>query len=354
MRKSSLIVALLSLVVTAAPFHYLAFGAAGALDPTFGNGGITMTKSANGFSLINAVRVQSDGEILVQVEAPTTNEILRYTTTGTLDTGFGTDGIASVIGGNMALAAGDQIVVGAIVTDPSNSQIAMAVERLNSDGTRDSSFANGGMALADLGSRSPLFYVVLAEPDGSVLMCSSLLPAGRRQPSQTALAHFTSTGELDSTFGNGGVTIATAAGGCSAIALLKNSDILVVDAQDVAQFTSSGSLKPTVTGGRSLSATRKWRLPCTKWRLPFSYASSPWIALIAAVASAIPPFAKELSGAIKAWMRKLKGPWRLIGTQGPFPLTLRTSKAILGPKFLTLLMNFVHFPESCMVDSHTL
>jgi uncharacterized delta-60 repeat protein len=225
-----------------------AYASAGSLDPSFGNGGITITRSANGFSLINAVRVQSDGKILIQVAAPSTNEILRYTTTGALDTSFGTNGITSVIGGNMALA-GDQIVVGAIVTDPNNSQTALAVERLNSDGTRDTSFANGGMALADLGIHTPLFYVVLAEPDGSVLMCASLFPTGRRQPSQTALAHFTSAGELDTTFGNQGLTIATAAGGCSAMALLTNGDILVVDAQSVAQFSSSGSVKSTVTGG---------------------------------------------------------------------------------------------------------
>ena len=63
---------------------------AGSLDPTFGNGGITMTSSANRFSLINAVRVQSDSKILVLVEAPSGNEILRYKTTGVLDTSFGT------------------------------------------------------------------------------------------------------------------------------------------------------------------------------------------------------------------------------------------------------------------------
>jgi uncharacterized delta-60 repeat protein len=226
-----------------------ACASAGNLDPSFGEGGITMTSSANGFSLINAVRVQSDGKILVQVEAPSSNELFRYTTTGALDPSFGTNGIAPVIGGNMALAAGDQIVVGAIVTDPSNSQTVLAVERLNSDGTRDTSFANGGMVLADLGIHFPVFYVVLAEPDGSVLMCASLEPTGRRQPSQTALAHFTATGELDTTFGSAGVTIATAAGGCSAMALLTNGDILVIDGQAVAQFTSSGSLESTVTGG---------------------------------------------------------------------------------------------------------
>ena len=239
-----------------------AFAAAGSLDPTFGTGGITMTSSANGFSLVNAVRIQSDGKILVQVEAPSTNEILRYNTNGTLDKGFGTNGIAPVIGGNMALTEDGQIIIGAIVTDPNNSQTAIAVERLNSNGTRDTSFANGGMALADLGIHFPVFYVVLAQPDGDILMCASLEPTGRRQPSQTALARFTSSGELDPSFGSQGMTIATAAGGCTAMALLTNGDILIVDGQAVAQFTSNGSLESTVSGG-PIVASNAGSLPGT-------------------------------------------------------------------------------------------
>ena len=49
--------------------------------------------------------------------------------------------------------------------------------------------------------------------------------------------------------GSQGVSIATAAGGCSTMALIDNGDILVVNAQAVAQFSSSGSVRPTVTGG---------------------------------------------------------------------------------------------------------
>jgi uncharacterized delta-60 repeat protein len=237
-------------------FGWLLLGArfacasAGSLDPTFGNGGITVTSFANsGFSLPNAVKVQSDGKILVLVVASSGNELLRYTTTGALDMNFGTNGVAPAIGGNMALAEDGQIVIGAIVTDSSNSQTALGLERLNSNGTRDTSFWNGGPALADLSNRFPVFYVVLAEPDGNILMCATLEPTGRRQPFQTALARFNSAGKRDTTFGNQGVTIATAVNGCSALALLSNGDILVVNGQAVAQFTSSGSLNSTVTGG---------------------------------------------------------------------------------------------------------
>jgi len=86
-----------------------------------------------------------------------------------------------------------------------------------------------------------------AEPDGSVLACATLFPAGRRQPSQIALAHFTSSGALDTTFGSGGSVIANPPGGCSALALLSNGNILVLDGQAVAEYTSRGNVLSTIT-----------------------------------------------------------------------------------------------------------
>jgi uncharacterized delta-60 repeat protein len=221
-----------------------AYGAAGSLDPAFGTGGVTITHL--GIGLINSIRLQSTGEILVLVAATTNNEILRYNTRGQLDTTFGSRGAAVTIGGSMSIAANDQIVVAGIVTDPNNSQTALEVERLNANGSVDTNFGNDGLALADLGIRSPFNDVVLAEPDGSVLACASLFPAGRRQPSQIALAHFTSSGTLDTTFGSGGIVIATPPGGCSALALLSNGNILVVVGQAVAEYTSSGSVLSTI------------------------------------------------------------------------------------------------------------
>ena len=90
-----------------------AHGAAGSLDPTFGTGGAAITNLA--VSLVNSIRLQSTGEILVLVAGTTSNEVLRYTTEGELDTTFGNNGAASTIGGSMSIAADDQIVVAGIV-----------------------------------------------------------------------------------------------------------------------------------------------------------------------------------------------------------------------------------------------
>jgi len=141
-----------------------AYGAAGSLDPAFGTGGIAITNL--GLGGVNSIRLQSTGDIIVLVLAPASNEVLRYTTEGELDTEFGNNGVAVTIGGSMSITANDQIVVAGVGTDRNNSQIALEVERLNANGSIDTTFGNNGLALADLGNRSPFNSVVLTEPDG--------------------------------------------------------------------------------------------------------------------------------------------------------------------------------------------
>ncbi len=255
MRKSSLVVALLSLVFTATPFHNSAFGAAAALDPTFGSGGVTLTNFASsGFVIADSIQLQSDGKILVLVQAGNVNnEVLRYTTTGALDRSFGRNGVTVLspsVGGSLALQPNGQIVIAGVVTNPSTGGPALGVERLNTDGTRDASFGSGGLAVAGLGNRATgVGFVVLVQPNGDILTGAQLEPTGRRQPFQTVLARFNSAGDLDMTFGNHGIAIATAVSGCTALALLSDGEILVVNAQAIAQFTDSGSVKSSVTGG---------------------------------------------------------------------------------------------------------
>lgn len=225
-----------------------ACAAAGSLDPTFGNGGVTVTSVAGTNGIVNSVLLQSDGEILVYVGG---EAVLRYTITGALDTSFGSNGIAVLstpVGGSLALQRNGQIVIGGVITQ-STGGAALGVERLNTNGTQDTSFGSGGLAMVSLLGRAPLEgTAVLVQPNGGILVGAQLDPTGRRQPVQTALARFSSQGSLDTTFGNQGLSI-TNATGCTALALLSNNNILVVNAQGIAQLTSSGSLMSTVTGG---------------------------------------------------------------------------------------------------------
>jgi uncharacterized delta-60 repeat protein len=228
-----------------------AAAAAGSLDTSFGTNGVALTNV--GGSLINGMLLDSEGRILLLVSAANA-EVLRFTSTGQLDTTFGSSGIAVISPASIALSIALQlnghILVAGPTTDSSNGQTAMGVVRLNADGSQDLGFGKNGLALADVGPRGFLQgFVVMAETNGDIVVGGQLTPLGRRAPSQTALARFTSSGALDPAFGSQGVSIATGAGGCGALAELSNGGILVVSFESIAQYTSSGSLASSVTGG---------------------------------------------------------------------------------------------------------
>ncbi len=237
------------------------WAAAGSLDPTFGANGVTVTTMVGASSstgvLLYSVKLQSDGKILVLANVTSSSsagstvatDVLRYTTGGALDATFGRNGVAAIpatLGEieSMAVQPNGQILVAGVGSG------ALAVERLNPNGTVDTAFGSGGMALASLNGRFPApQIVVLAQPDGSILLGGQLEPAGRGQSAQTLLARFTPVGALDQAFGNSGTVVVTGSGGCTTLALLSTGDFQVVDAFNIAQFTSAGVLEPTSTGG---------------------------------------------------------------------------------------------------------
>jgi uncharacterized delta-60 repeat protein len=228
-----------------------ASGQAGALDLTFGNGGTTITNfGSSGIGLIDALQVQSNGDILVLVVAGANNEVARYTSTGALDPTFGNNGIAvlSPSLGSMTQQPNGQIVLAGTVSNSTGN--FLAVSRLNTNGTQDTTFGTGGVGLASLGNRGTnVGEAVLVQTNGKIIVCQTLEPTGRRQPFQTMLARFTSTGQLDTTFGTGGTVVATGAEGCTAIAELSDGSYLIANSQAVAQFAANGSVVSPIVGG---------------------------------------------------------------------------------------------------------
>jgi uncharacterized delta-60 repeat protein len=239
---------------------------AGSLDTTFGSKGlVTVNFSSAGFVVPDAIALQSNGDILVLVQAGyTANEVLRFTTTGDLDTTFGTKGVATLpytLSASMTLQSNGQILIAGVVSTSSGSNLGIL--RLNTNGTVDSTFGNDGLATASLGGRGTgVGEVVLVQTNGDIFLGAQLEPTGRNQPFQTMLARFSSNGKLDSTFGSGGISVATGSGGCTALAELSNGDYLVVNAQGVAEFSPNGTALTTITEA-SILASNGSSLPST-------------------------------------------------------------------------------------------
>jgi len=233
-----------------------AFGQAGTLDKSFGSGGTAVTNIAAG--VIDATELQSDGKILVLLEPPNAaNELIRFTTTGALDTTFGTNGAASLatgIGVAMTLQANGQIVVMGIVSNSSGN--FLGGERLNANGTEDITFGDNGVALQSLENRAPLEGdVILAEPNGDILAALGLDPTGRREPAQVFFARFLSTGVPDNSFGSSGVVIANGAASVTALALLSNGDFLDVFGSTVVEFSANGTQLSTVSAASVVASS---------------------------------------------------------------------------------------------------
>src|ERR1700761_1275758 len=93
MRKETLLtlVALATLTITITTMTTNAAAAAGSLDPTFGNGGVsTITIPGNNSGIVNGAVLQSDGKIVVQGSFG----VARVLPSGAIDTTFGSGGFA--------------------------------------------------------------------------------------------------------------------------------------------------------------------------------------------------------------------------------------------------------------------
>jgi len=244
------------------------------LDPAFGTGGLVEVDitpySDDRFA--TELALQGDGKIL----AVGTNTLVRYNADGTLDTGFGTGGEVRVAFGSgderlhaVAVQPDGRIVVAGTAVDavnlPANDDFALA--RLEADGTPDTGFGNGGVAITDFNGRLDLGYDILIQPDGAIVVAGAADAVdqfGAAEP-DFALARYTSAGDPDPTFGASGdgkatVDIGGRLNGGYAAALQSDGKIVIVGAVaasrgsdpdlGMVRFDHNGVLDPTFgTGG---------------------------------------------------------------------------------------------------------
>jgi uncharacterized delta-60 repeat protein len=222
----------------------LAAAQAGTLDPTFATGGIFTTSFTEYSSIDNVMALQSDGKIILAgsgyLNGTFGGLLLRLNSNGTLDTTFGSGGfvlLSSTEGGEVfgiALLSNGQILVG---TDG----LPNTIIRLNSNGTLDTTFGANGIAsttsIQILPGESPAQSYLALLPSGEILMTGG-----------GVMARFTSTGQLDLTFGSAGIA-ALATPVPSAITALSNGKILVTSGQPLPAVLQVTPPPPTLVGG---------------------------------------------------------------------------------------------------------
>jgi uncharacterized delta-60 repeat protein len=166
------------------------FNANGTADATFGTGGAVATH-VGASDTGGVVALDGAGRILVAGWDGVANQLhgyylLRYAANGALDTTFGSGGVAtlvnpagwSVVAGTMvagvAVQANGQIVVGGNLADGQGEEHEMAV-RVNPGGTLDTSYGSGGWASTVVGFTGEALVMAL-QPDGSLVLAGDALP----------------------------------------------------------------------------------------------------------------------------------------------------------------------------------
>lgn len=187
-----------------------ASAAPGDLDPTFGTGGM-VTTDIGGVTQVNGAAVQADGRIVIAgfTAVPATGKgsfvVARYTSSGALDSSFGTAGKSVTSMGKDARAFGmtlqaDGRIVAAGYTQVTSGKKSFALTRYRTDGHLDTTFGSGGKATTTWGAGGEAHAVALA-PDGKIIAAGWSVMTGSQQ---FALARYKSNGRIDTSFGKAG------------------------------------------------------------------------------------------------------------------------------------------------------
>ncbi|MBS1794329.1 MAG: VCBS repeat-containing protein [Acidobacteria bacterium] len=205
----------------------------GSLDTTFGINGTVSTSFENANGEINKIVVQPDGKIVAVGSLNFAGPfiIFRYNSDGSLDTGFDTDGIVSstLCGGGTDLAIQTDGKI--VITCLDQTTIGLSkfnLLRFNSSGTIDSTFGTNGKVSSDLTSNDDVASSLAIQPDGKIVAVGA-----SRFQYDFSIVRYNSDGSLDPTFGSAGVVLTRIStgtagyGGASSVAVQDDGKIVV-------------------------------------------------------------------------------------------------------------------------------
>lgn len=197
-------------------FAVLRYTPTGALDNTFGSGGIVTTDFGTNDDYARAIALQPDGKIVVAgyggIGTVYNFVVARYDPTGTLDPTFGTGGKVTTavgsfgsLGQAVAIQPDGKIVVAGYSEVNGLNQTDFALVRYNANGTLDMSFDTDGKLTTDFGTIFDYASSVALQPDGKIVV------AGERRTDALdidfAVARYNPNGSLDTTFDTDGKVI---------------------------------------------------------------------------------------------------------------------------------------------------
>ena len=191
-------------------FALTRYNADGSLDLDFGANGVVITAINTDNETVSSMELQADGKIVVagSYNSGTYQDgiVIRYNSDGSLDTTFDSDGISIVqfsVNGNdaiedIALDSDGKIVVVGYTSIGGVEDIAVA--RLNSDGSLDTTFDADGKITITIGFGDDRAYAVALQDTGEIVL-SGAISFGT--DTDAAIIRLNADGSIDTTFGGG-------------------------------------------------------------------------------------------------------------------------------------------------------
>jgi uncharacterized delta-60 repeat protein len=247
------------------------YNANGTLDTTFGNNGVVQTSVSKYGGFITGLALQSDGKIVAVGEANAGGKVgeevavARYNPNGSLDTTFGGGSHPTGIvltalnlpgtdGPNAVAIDGNGKIDVAGSSAPNGGPNSFTLLRYNANGTLDTTFgpSKNGIVTTQVGTSSSGAGGLAIQPDGDIVLAGGASGG-------MALVRYTAAGQLDTSFGSGGIVSnilppGTVGGGAGPVLVLSNGLIVVGGTSSpnsstsnltLARFTSSGQLDTT-------------------------------------------------------------------------------------------------------------
>jgi uncharacterized delta-60 repeat protein len=228
----------------------------GTLDPGFGTGGIVTTSFPGDTAQANALALDASGRIvaagMVGTSKPQGEEfaLARYLPDGSLDQTFGTDGrVITTFGvpgedlaqaNAVAIQPDGRIVATGPVNNPLGGGGAFATARYTTSGALDPTFSGDGKVTTNAGDEGGATSLVL-QPNGDIVLGGvTTQPNPPGIQAFFALVRYDSSGELDPSFGTGGIVQTPWAGA-------DGPELTGLALQPNGSFVAAGSVNPTAT-----------------------------------------------------------------------------------------------------------
>jgi uncharacterized delta-60 repeat protein len=202
-------------------FAMVRYNTDGTRDGSFGSGGIVLTDFENGDDKVSKMAIQPDGKILLVGSCSNSSNsdfdiaVARYDIQGVLDVVFGQQGKIKLNVGSpglwqsckaVALQADGKILLSGYteqVIQLSELVVNFVLIRVEVDGKLDNGFADHGIAVTPIG-KDDVSNAIAIQGDGKIVSFGST-ESVLGDPQDLALVRYTPDGQLDLSFGQGGI-----------------------------------------------------------------------------------------------------------------------------------------------------